>query len=254
LPGRHRGALVVDKSVLIAEPGRDQLTVDGQDATQVFSISSFETMPTVTISSVAQEEPYYGGGRCRPSRPPTVTITNSTLSGNRADETLAGAICNGGDVVEIKNAILAAGPTGANLWNIGDFGGTIASSGYNLSSDDGGGFLTATGDRINTDPKLGALADNGGPTWTCALLAGSPAIDTGNSTDIDGNSVATDQRGVARPQGSGYDIGAFELHPAASPMDMKTGVLGEMRTLRATLTGKDDQAWDSAVKAQSLKP
>jgi hypothetical protein len=187
----------------------------------------------------------------------TLTVNNSTLSGNRADDTLAGAIFNGGDVVGIKNTILAAGPTGANLWNIGDFGGTIASSGYNLSSDDGGGFLTATGDRINTDPKLGALADNGGPTWTCALLAGSPAIDTGNSTDIDGNPVATDQRGVARPQGSGYDIGAFELHPATSPMDMKTGVLGEMRTLRATLTGKDDQKrLDCAIASlsSSLKP
>jgi len=57
------------------------------------------------------------------------------------------------------------------------------------------------------DPLIGALADNGGPTETRALLAGSPAIDAG---DAEGCPKA-DQRGVARPQGAACDIGAFEL-------------------------------------------
>jgi hypothetical protein len=52
---------------------------------------------------------------------------------------------------------------------------------------------------------LGDLADNGGPTKTHALLAGSPAIDKG-----DPFGATTDQRGVARPQGAASDIGAFE--------------------------------------------
>jgi hypothetical protein len=62
------------------------------------------------------------------------------------------------------------------------------------------------------DPRLGALADNGGPTKTHALLAGSPAIDHGDNNDA----PAIDQRGVARPRdgdGNGsrvVDIGAFE--------------------------------------------
>ena len=53
---------------------------------------------------------------------------------------------------------------------------------------------------------LGALADNGGPTPTRALLPGSPAIDAGSCA----SDAADDQRGVARPQGDGCDIGAFE--------------------------------------------
>ena len=61
-------------------------------------------------------------------------------------------------------------------------------------------------DLINTDPLLGPLADNGGPTFTQALLPGSPAIDAGVAVA----GVTTDQRGVPRPQGTAPDIGAFE--------------------------------------------
>ncbi len=62
--------------------------------------------------------------------------------------------------------------------------------------------------------RLGSLANNGGPTQTHALLAGSDAIDAGNpATPGSGGDacLATDQRGVARPQGATCDIGAFEL-------------------------------------------
>jgi hypothetical protein len=57
------------------------------------------------------------------------------------------------------------------------------------------------------DPKLGALANNGGTTQTMALLTGSPAINAGNNTGC----PTTDQRGIARPQGGVCDIGAFEF-------------------------------------------
>jgi hypothetical protein len=53
---------------------------------------------------------------------------------------------------------------------------------------------------------LGPLADNGGPTLTMALLAGSPAIDAGSAV----GAPATDQRGIPRPQGPAVDIGAYE--------------------------------------------
>ena len=59
-------------------------------------------------------------------------------------------------------------------------------------------------DLINTDPLLGPLANNGGPTQTMALLPGSPAIDAGVTVA----GVTTDQRGVLRPQGFAPDIGA----------------------------------------------
>ncbi len=96
-------------------------------------------------------------------------------------------------------------------------GATVSSSGYNLSSDAAGAFLIQPTDQNSTDPLLGPLQNNGGPTWTHALLAGSPAIDKGNS------SFATDQRSALRPyddpaspNGSGNksDIGAFEFGDA----------------------------------------
>ena len=79
---------------------------------------------------------------------------------------------------------------------------------YSVTDFSGEGNITA-------DPKLGTLADNGGPTKTCALLPGSSAINKGNN---DG-APQTDQRGVKRPQPKGgiVDIGAFEAEPSPKP-------------------------------------
>ena len=87
-----------------------------------------------------------------------MTLSNSTISGNSADQ---GGSIFGSGALEIGNTVLKVGASGANIFNNG---GTVTSHGYNLSSDDGGGFLTAIGDQINTDPLLGPLQDNGGPT------------------------------------------------------------------------------------------
>jgi hypothetical protein len=73
---------------------------------------------------------------------------------------------------------------------------------------DGSCRLTAAGDRPGVDPQLRPLGDNGGDTMTHALLPGSPARDAAGST-----CAATDQRGVARPDGPACDIGAFEYSP-----------------------------------------
>ena len=83
---------------------------------------------------------------------------------------------------------------------------TFASQGHNLCTDTQG-WLSQTGDLTNTDPLLLPLAENGGPTRTHALSAGSPAIDAGTAT----GTPATDQR--AKPRGAMHDIGAFELQP-----------------------------------------
>lgn len=96
--------------------------------------------------------------------------------------------------------------------------GMLNSEGHNVESANTCGF-TSPGDLANTDPRLGPLQDNGGPTPTHALLPDSPAIDAGNP----GTCPPADQRGVARPQdgnGDGVavcDIGAFEVVPAGSP-------------------------------------
>src|SRR5262249_56283595 len=87
-------------------------------------------------------------------------------------------------------------------------------------SDNGGGSLTATGDQINTDPMLGPLQDNGGPTFTHALLPGSPAIDTGDPSFTPPPDF--DQRGPGYPRvgNERIDIGSFEAQPPAAQTNL----------------------------------
>jgi hypothetical protein len=140
----------------------------------------------------------------------TMTISDSTFSDNYII-----SFGNGGGIynratLEIRNTILNRTGLGENIFNNG---GTIVSAGYNLSNDDGGGYLTGPGDLINTDPLLGPLQDNGGPTFTHALLPGSPAIDAGDPTFSPPPS--TDQRGCPfdRVFNGRIDIGSFETQP-----------------------------------------
>jgi hypothetical protein len=90
--------------------------------------------------------------------------------------------------------------------------GAITSNGYNIESPgDTCGFDPDGADQVDVsadDLKLGELADNGGPTMTHALGAGSVAIDVIPAEMCE---VDTDQRGVTRPQGAMCDVGAFEL-------------------------------------------
>jgi hypothetical protein len=141
----------------------------------------------------------------------SLTVTNSTVSGNSIlSPGNGGAIHNDGGMVQIGNTILQTGAPGVNIFNNA---GTITSHGYNLSSDNGGGFLTAIGDQINTDPILGPLQDNGGPTFTHELLTGSPAINAGDPNFVPPPS--TDQRGLGyqRVFGARIDTGSFEAQP-----------------------------------------
>src|SRR5262249_37062439 len=95
----------------------------------------------------------------------------------------------------------------------------LHSAGHNLEGGTDCSF-GSPGDLQNRDPLLGALANNGGDVDTLALLGGSPAIDAGDGVGC----PATDARGVARPQGSACDIGAFEApgsQPAPAPAAMK---------------------------------
>ena len=93
----------------------------------------------------------------------------------------------------------------------------VTSHGYNLASDAGGGVLTAGGDQINTDPMLGPLEDNGGPTFTHELLNGSPAIDAGDPSFTP--PPFYDQRGpdFFRKRNGRIDIGSFEAQVGSTP-------------------------------------
>ncbi|MFZ1220495.1 MAG: choice-of-anchor Q domain-containing protein [Chthoniobacterales bacterium] len=142
-------------------------------------------------------------------------ITNSTISDNAAANAGGGIFANGS--VEIGNTILKAGASGANI--VGN-PGSVTSLGYNLSSDGGGGFLTATGDQINTDPVLGPLQENSGPTFTHAPLNGSPAIDAGDPGFTPPPSE--DQRGLPRVFNGRIDIGSVEVQPVPTPTPTPT--------------------------------
>jgi hypothetical protein len=164
----------------------------------------------------------------------TATISNSTISGNSATDSGGdgGGVNSGGNTVTINNSTISengAASVGGNIYGPatlqnsivanstsgGNCSGTITSNGYNLSSDNSCN-LTGPGDLNNTDPKLGPLQNNGGPTQTMALPSGSPAIDAGNPsgcTDGLGHLLKTDQRGMPRPDkedSGGCDMGAYE--------------------------------------------
>jgi hypothetical protein len=134
--------------------------------------------------------------------------TNLTISHNTiTNEAGGGAALFNNGIMRLSNSIVASNMSGNTC------GGTnaITSQGHNLASDAACAF-TDTNDLPSTDPLLGALQDNGGPTLTRALLPGSPAIDAGNNAVC----PASDQRGEARPtdgDGDGVaacDIGAYE--------------------------------------------
>ncbi len=142
----------------------------------------------------------------------TLSLTNNTITVNRSGGG-SGVFNDPAGTVNILNTIIAAN-TIEDAGTGPDVSGAFMSQGHNLigSGDGSTGFVNGSnGDQVGTtvlpkDPMLGPLANNGGPTQTHALLAGSPAIDTADPM----NFPPTDQRLVVRPQGAGPDIGAFE--------------------------------------------
>jgi hypothetical protein len=158
-------------------------------------------MSTLTNSTVSGNTASEGGGIFNIGE---FAITNSTLSTNSAS--LGGGIFSN-ETVQIGDTVLNTGASGANIANFG----IVTSLGYNLSSDDGGGVLTGPGDQVNTDPLLGPLQDNGGPTFTHALLSGSPAIDAGDPNFTPPPDY--DQRGPGFPRVANgrVDVGSFEV-------------------------------------------
>jgi hypothetical protein len=162
----------------------------------------------------------------------TVTLINDTVSGNDAN-TSGDGILNTGNIFltysTISGNFISGTDSGDGIENLstqnravvaidtifdsdggasvsGGGGGAFQSLGHNLFSDNPD-FTVLSTDLINTNPMLGPLAANGGPTLTEALLPGSPAVNAG----VPVAGVTTDQRGIYRPQGAAPDIGAFEL-------------------------------------------
>jgi hypothetical protein len=192
-------------------------TVSGNTAIKGAGVHNGEVATTVTIinSTLSGNAASAYGGACFNGG--TLQIANSTLSDNSAN--IGGGILVVGPL-QIGNTILNRGDSGANIDSFGQV--TVTSLGYNLSSDDASGHLTGPGDQINTDPVLGPLQDNGGPTFTHALLPGSPAIDTGDPNFTP--PPFFDQRGpdFSRVRNGHIDVGSFEVQAGTTPTPTAT--------------------------------
>lgn len=177
----------------------------------------------------------------------TMSVVNSTVSGNT--QFAEGAVFNASNAtLWLIYSTIAANQTGLNSGGVVNDGsliltgaliadntmlltptanvdcdnraGSITDNGYNLVETATNCISNGNTNQVGVDPLLGMLADNGGSTWTHALQSGSAAIESGNNSDCEGALVNnSDQRGVARPQGSNCDVGAYEFagETAVSP-------------------------------------
>ncbi|NEP12654.1 MAG: DUF4347 domain-containing protein [Symploca sp. SIO2C1] len=148
---------------------------------------------TILNSTLSNNQGGFEGGGILNNVTSNLTVTSSTIHKNSADEG-SGIFLSTFTTGPIKGTL-----ADATIRN------TIVAG--NTGSPDVFGNFTGDHNLIGTDPKLGPLQDNGGPTFTHALLEDSPAIDAGTG------GTGVDQRGVLRPQGDGVDIGAFEALP-----------------------------------------
>jgi CSLREA domain-containing protein len=176
------------------------------------------------------------------------TLSNVTITANVADSDANGTGDGGGvaaTTLSVRNSIIAgntdASPPPAAVTP--DCSATVNSQGYNLIGNDAGCTVAVgPGDKIGTgaapiDPRLGLLANNGGPTPTHALLASSPARIGGSPTapGSPGDAcAATDQRGVPRPQGARCDVGAYEYAACLKAVVNRVGTRGA-DVLRGTI-------------------
>jgi CSLREA domain-containing protein len=224
--------------------------------------TGIEGQATITSSTISGNTANGDGGGVYVESGFTATnITNSTISGNTANDDGGGVFVYSGmtainiinSTISVNSANYGGGIYGQSSFNIGSTilsgntavtsgpdcyrAGTLTSLGYNLVGYINSGSCTfGTTDITGLNPLLNPLADNGGPTMTHALQAGSPAIDTGNPS-----CVGTDQRGAPRPidgdsnESSYCDIGAFELQAPAYSYIKKSAVdMGSVETGEAS--------------------
>ncbi|GET43525.1 DUF4347 domain-containing protein [Microseira wollei] len=189
-----------------------------------------------------------------------VTVTNSTLTSN-SSSTNGGGIWSSGRVT-VSNSIWAgnSAPTGSEVFLYTSTGGTFTSSGYNLvgQNGNGGGFSTVATDIVlpgAIGTAIQPLANNGGPTQTHALVAGSPAMNAGNNALIP-IGTTTDQRGTGfdRILGGTVDIGAVESLAQSGKGGNKTFPInqgsGTFTITDFTGVGKDNNP-STAIRAEA---
>ena len=171
----------------------------------------------------------------------TLEVQHSTLSGNGATGGLGGdtnaspGVGAGGGISNAGSLQMYDSVLAGNTAVAPDLDGAFISLGHNLIGNTTGGSGFAASDLLNVNPQLGPLQNNGGPTQTMALLAGSPAIDAGDNT----GAPAYDQRGPGFPRivNGVIDIGAFEVQNGSSSQASSLAVTGFPSVITAGVTG-----------------
>lgn len=171
---------------------------------------------TILNSTISGNLAAFGGGIAFDDG--RLAISNATVTGNVAGFGGGGIFTSGGEFL-LGNSLVAGNqaPTDNELQNVS---GATMSQGHNLVGENGaagisGGMTLAASDVILSGPigtAISPLADNGGPTQTHLPITGGPVVDAGDNTSIL-QGVAADQRGLGFPRvmNRTVDIGAVEL-------------------------------------------
>jgi CSLREA domain-containing protein len=155
------------------------------------------------------------------------------IPGGSATPGVAGKNGLGGGLFVYGAATLADSIVASNSGGNCSMGttGHVNDGGHDIS------FGDATCPGPNLDPRLGPLQDNGGPTATEAIAAGSPAVDAVPAAGA--GCPASDQRGVLRPAGGACDIGAFEIATATAVTAPASSALSTSATLNGSARNPD---------------
>ncbi len=233
------GALTVVDSTFIGNTGIEAGAIANWGALTV-SGSTFSANSALAGGGIACGSPamvtnstFYGntaelfGGGIAANADCALTLSHCTFSGNAVIRPDYGGTITTLGVLNYTHTIVA-NSHGRDCRLLE--GGTVALSVNNLVED---GSCSATWDG---DPLLGPLADHGGPTHTMALLPGSPALNAGDASTCP---AATDQRGVARPQGAGCDLGAYEQELPSASTEAATDVTPTGATLQGVVNARN---------------
>jgi len=206
--GGTNGALTMTNSTLSGNQSTGATSRGG-------AVHMYRTLAsTITNSTISGNSSNNGSGALYLRNSSPLTISNSTVSGNSAVN-IAGGITLYKATLNLVSTIVAnsSSGTGTRDIEIGP-GGIVNGTNSLVQNATGFGFSSGSGNITGVNPLLGPLANNGGPTQTMALLAGSPAIDKGSNP----LALAFDQRGTPFVRSSGVtDIGAYEVQGAPPP-------------------------------------
>ncbi len=183
---------------------------DVLDGGGLYVISNLSLLNSTIADNVSADR----GGGIFVAGTGTVDLSFTSIGFNVSTNTGGGVYNNDGGTVAARGALIAEN---SGLLVGQDFRGPLESSDFNLLGTSLGltviDIIPIVGDLLDGNADLQPLTHNGGLTETLGLGLSSDAIDgvlPGECTDLSGNPVDTDQRGVGRPQGTSCDIGSFE--------------------------------------------